>query len=285
MNNEEYRISLGLSPCPNDTFAFHHLLKEADALPFTMRPVIIEDVETLNQMALRRELDVTKVSFHTFGLVMDDYILLRSGSALGWGCGPMLLAKKPIGQEQLSESRIAIPGRYTTAALLLKLFLQGAPQLVTMNFADIPQAILNGAVDAGVIIHETRFTYSEKGLICLQDLGQWWEEETGLPIPLGGIIAKRSLGIERLREVNSAIKTSILAAWENPKGAYPFIKGLAQELDERVIKSHIDLYVTDYTLDIGKEGEGAVRFLMAIGQQKDVFPSYCDKDLFLQNMH
>ncbi len=282
MDDKPYRISLGLSPCPNDTFAFHHLLKNTNDLPFDVKP-IIEDVETLNQMALRRELDVTKVSFHTFGLVTNDYILLRSGSALGWGCGPMLLAKKALGPEQLHESRIAIPGRHTTAALLLKLFIRGAPQLITMKFADIPQAILNGVVDAGVIIHETRFTYSDKGLICLQDLGQWWEEETGLPIPLGGIIAKRSLGTKGLREVNSAIKTSIMAAWRYPERAYPFIKRFAQELDEQGIKKHIGLYVTDYTVDLGEEGERAVRFLMRLGRQKDIFPEYCDKDLFLRN--
>ena len=271
------RITLGLSSCPNDTFVFYALLHNKVPLQYKPSP-LIADVEELNQRVLARSIDVSKVSFHVLGHVLDDYMLLRSGSAMGRGCGPLLLARTPLDPRNFDKYRIAIPGEYTTAALLLKLFAPGVKELVPINFALIARAVARGEVDGGIIIHETRFTYHDLGLICIQDLGAWWEEKTGFPIPLGGIIAKRSLGIELLQAIDAALRMSIKSAFKNPEAVWDFVMEHAQEMSYEVMRKHIDLYVNHYTLDLGEEGIKAVEFLLEQGQKKGAF-SFGPEDL------
>lgn len=270
------KFSIGYSPCPNDTFIFyaltHKRLKSDTGFSEVMR-----DVETLNRMALRKELDITKTSFHAFGFLRDDYCLLHSGSALGKGCGPLLVARAPI--NDLSRSTVAIPGKMTTAYLLMRLFAPGIKNIVEMPFDRIMNAVSMGTVDAGLIIHEGRFTYPNYNLMKLIDLGEWWEEETGLPIPLGGILAKRELGAEVISKIDSLIRESIRYSLQYPDHAREYIKNNAQELDDDVIDQHIRLYVNDYTLDIG-EGIAAVEKLMKTAEDSDLIP-HSDMPVFM----
>ncbi len=264
--SKKRQITIGLSPCPNDTLIFYGLLHGKVPCPYRFKP-FMADVEELNQKTLSRSIDISKVSFHVLGHVLDDYVLLRTGSALGRGCGPLLVAKRRICPEELQTSRIAIPGEYTTASLLLKLYAPDVQHLVPMFFADIPEAVAKGSVDAGLIIHESRFTFEELGLTCLRDLGQWWEETTNLPIPLGGIIAKRSLGSSLLLEIEMALRQSVVYGLRNRHEGMAFIRNHAQELSEEVINKHIDLYVTDYTVNIGEDGLKAVKYLLEKGEE------------------
>ena len=270
MVDKNRTLSFGLSPCPNDTFIFYGLLHHRVPLPCRLAPYMA-DVEELNKRVLARSIDVSKVSYHVLGHVLDDYVLLRSGSAMGRGCGPLLLAKTPLPRD-LGKCRIAVPGEYTTATLLLRLFAPGAEDLVPMNFAHIIRAIVKGEVDAGIIIHETRFTYHTHGLISIQDLGAWWEKKTGLPIPLGGVIAKRSLGSNILQAIDSALKMSVKSALEDPEVGSGFVREHAQEMSREVIRQHIGLYVNQHTLDIGDEGMKAVEYLLDSGHREGIFP-------------
>ncbi|MDP2788567.1 MAG: 1,4-dihydroxy-6-naphthoate synthase, partial [bacterium] len=227
------KLSLGYSPCPNDTFIFYALAhkKLKRELEFSE---ILRDVETLNRMALQKKLDVTKASFHAFGFLRGDYCLLRSGSALGRGCGPLIVAKKPIRESELGKKKIAIPGKMTTAYLLLQLFAPEIKNIVEMPFDRIMNAVSLGTVDVGLIIHEGRFTYPKYNLVKLVDLGEWWEEETGLPIPLGGILAKRELGAVAIRDIDHLLKKSIEYAFKHRAETRGYIKSNAQELDDEV---------------------------------------------------
>jgi len=267
-------LSLGYSPCPNDTFIFYALVNRKIDTKNVMFKEVLLDVETLNQMALRSELDVTKISYHAFGCLRDEYCLLRSGSAMGRNCGPLIVAKEyyPVGD--LKGKRIAIPGRLTTANLLVQLFafdFQLHPlSLLVMPFNKIMEAITKGDVDAGVIIHEGRFTYPLHGLKQVIDLGEWWEKETGLPIPLGGIIAKRNLGEELIRRVDSIIRKSVEYSLQQREEPKHYIKQHSQELEEEVIEQHINLYVNEYSLDIGEEGLSAVRELFRRAEMRGV---------------
>ncbi|MEW6500328.1 MAG: 1,4-dihydroxy-6-naphthoate synthase [Thermodesulfobacteriota bacterium] len=265
--------TLGFSPCPNDTFIFHalvHGLVGGDCPPFAAPE--LADVETLNEWALAGRLDVTKLSFHAYGQVLDRYVLLSAGSALGRGCGPLLVARTALEQARLPELTIAIPGRYTTAALLLRLFAPRCTKLAVMRFDRIMPAVAEGRVDAGVIIHESRFTYPQHGLTLIRDLGQWWEAETGVPIPLGGIVARRSLGEATLRAIDRAIRSSVRLAFANPQAARPYIRQHARELDETVIAGHIGLYVNSYSEKLGAEGEAAVREFLRRGAAAGALP-------------
>ncbi|MGQ9499734.1 MAG: 1,4-dihydroxy-6-naphthoate synthase [Dissulfurimicrobium sp.] len=265
-------ISLGLSPCPNDTNIFYALLHKKVAFPLSITPYI-SDIEDLNQKLIRRELDVSKISYGVLDHIASDYVLLRSGSALGRSCGPLILSKKKMTAKDLETARVAIPGIHTTAALLMRLYCPGAENLIPMNFAKIAQAIADEDVDAGVIIHETRFIYHEYGLVMIQDLGAWWEKLTGLPIPLGGIAARRSLGHKLLQTLNKALKLSVLYAINGKGGdkALDFIKRHAQEMSPDVIARHIGLYVNRYTVELGKEGMKAVNFLVKTAREKGIF--------------
>ncbi len=263
-------LSLGYSPCPNDTFIFYALAhkKIRGDVEFSE---MLRDVETLNRMALHAKLDVTKTSFYAFGFLQENYRLLRSGSALGRGCGPLIVSKNPLRDSELSGKKIAIPGKMTTAYLLLQLFAPEIKNVVEMPFDRIMNAVSLGMVDAGLIIHEGRFTYSKYNLIKLIDLGEWWEKETGLPIPLGGILAKRELGAAVIREIDRMLRESIEYAFQNRTSTREYIKSNAQELDDTVIDQHIGLYVNDYTLDIG-DGVFAVREMLKRAEELHLIP-------------
>ncbi|MEI6306476.1 MAG: 1,4-dihydroxy-6-naphthoate synthase [Deltaproteobacteria bacterium] len=265
-------LSLGFSPCPNDTFMFYplvHGLVDMEGLCYHER---LEDVETLNQLAIKSELDVSKVSYHAFGHIRDEYALLRSGSALGRGCGPLLVAAENFDPADLHGKTIAVPGRYTTAMLLLRLFDPLLTNFLEMNFSEVMDAVQSGVADAGVIIHESRFTYKGFGLHKLLDLGEWWEGESGLPIPLGGIVAKRSLGTATIAAIERALGNAVDYARTNPEEAAKYICEHAQEMSAEVCASHIGLYVNDFSRDLGEEGEKAINCLMDRAEQAGLIP-------------
>jgi len=265
-------LSLGYSPCPNDTFIFYALVHGKIKTEDLNFKEILLDVETLNQMALKGKLDITKVSYNAFGNLRDDYCLLRSGGALGRGCGPLVVASKECEMKDLKGKTIAIPGELTTAYLLLQLYEPDFRSNVkVMPFHEIMGAVKEGKVDAGLIIHEGRFTYPSYGLKKIIDLGEWWEKETGLPIPLGCIIAKRSLGNDIISKAERLIRESVLYAISRPEMlGVKYIKEHSQELDDSVIAEHINLYVNDYSIDIGDEGIRAVRKLLDMAEEKGI---------------
>ena len=265
-------LSLGYSPCPNDTYVFYALVHGRLAGAPKVDEVL-EDIETLNGMALRRELDVVKVSFHALGHMRRDYCLLHSGGALGRGCGPLVVGREPWGPDELEGRRIAIPGQMTTAALLLRLFGADRAELVEMPFHRIMPAAEAGEVDAGLIIHESRFTYQRHGLHKVVDLGEWWEAETGHPIPLGGILARRALGADAIGRVDRALRQSVEYAHARSAEVKDYVRRHAQEMDEGVMRAHIDLYVNDYTLDYGRDGEEAIQDLMRRAVEAGVLPA------------
>jgi 1,4-dihydroxy-6-naphthoate synthase len=268
-------LSLGFSPCPNDTYIFNALVHgKVCAKQIYLQPPMLEDVETLNSWALEQRLDVTKLSFHALGHVLDEYALLPSGAALGRGCGPLLITGPTAPTKPLSQWKIAIPGRLTTAALLLRLYHPACENLVVLRFDQIMEALLQGQVDGGVIIHESRFTYQTLGLNCVQDLGQWWESTTGLPIPLGCIVARRSIDEDRRAELGRVIRESILWADANPQACLPYIQEHSQEMAPEVVNSHIGLYVNEFSKDLGNEGGAAVRELLARGAEIGLFPRH-----------
>ncbi|HYA12084.1 MAG TPA: 1,4-dihydroxy-6-naphthoate synthase [Thermodesulfovibrionales bacterium] len=267
-------LSLGYSPCPNDTFIFYPLVHgKIDTGELRFKEILL-DVETLNKMALRSEFDITKISYHAFGYLREDYCLLRSGSALGRSCGPLLVSKEDYSLKDLNGKRIAIPGRLTTANLLLQLFTFDSKipfsSSVEMPFHKIMDAVANGDVDAGLIIHEGRFTYPLYGLKKIVDLGEWWENKTGFPLPLGGILAKRDLGEDLIKRVDSFIRNSIEYSLNHKEEPKVYIKQHSQELKERVIEQHINLYVNDFSLDIGKEGLSAVQELFRRAETRGI---------------
>lgn len=273
-------LSLGYSPCPNDTYIFYALTHQKIPLPgFTVRERL-EDVETLNQLALAGLLELTKISYHAFGHLRERYALLRSGGALGRGCGPMVIAPAATDMSELRGKRIAVPGRLTTANLLLQLYGTGYENLLIVPFDQIMPALGRGAADAGVIIHESRFTYQQAGFHQVLDLGEWWEEDSGLPIPLGGILARRDLGAATIQMVDRAIRASLAYARQHPREPRAYIKQHAQELDDRVIDAHIDLYVNDFSLDLGAEGVTAVETLLRRAEARGLIPENADP-LFL----
>jgi 1,4-dihydroxy-6-naphthoate synthase len=270
-------LSLGYSPCPNDTFIFCRLVQEMQdqGQPFFLEPVL-EDVETLNLWAFEQRLDVTKLSFHAAAHLLDSYCILSSGSALGRGCGPLLIGQEMVSGSSLAEKKIGIPGRYTTAALLFQMYCPHPVELVEMRFERIIEAVATGQVDAGVIIHESRFTYRQSGLVCVQDLGQWWEDSFDMPIPLGCIAARKSLGAELILEIDQRIRQSLQWARSNPARCSPYIRRFSQETEDAVIDQHINLYVNDFTLDLGQEGRRAVDTFFEQGRQRKLLPAGSD---------
>ncbi|HPX62503.1 MAG TPA: 1,4-dihydroxy-6-naphthoate synthase [Deltaproteobacteria bacterium] len=265
-------LSLGFSPCPNDTFMFYplvHGLVNTGGLGFTER---LEDVETLNRLALQGTLDVSKVSYHALGHIRDEYALLRSGSALGRGCGPLLVSAQNFAPADLRGRTIAVPGRYTTALLLLRLFDPRLVNFLVMPFNEIMDAVLRGDADAGLIIHESRFTYQGYGLHKLLDLGEWWEAETGLPIPLGGIVARRALGEENIRVIEKALRDGVAYSRQHPAEAAHYIREHAQEISEDVCAAHIGLYVNEFSVELGDEGIKAVQCLMRRAEEAGIVP-------------
>lgn len=259
-------LSLGISPCPNDTFIFESLLFE-NILPDVQIKHHLEDVETLNKRALNGDYDVTKLSFAAYLKVADKYQLLDSGAALGMGCGPMLVAADPIMLESLRDASIAVPGENTTANFLSKFALKFPFKAKQMPFDKVQDAILEGEVDAGVIIHENRFTYQDNGLYLLEDLGNVWEAETGMPIPLGGIAVKRDLDESLKVKLEKALALSVTTA-QAKDGFTAFVKSNAQEMSEEVLKEHINLYVNDFSISLGVKGRQAIDKFAAIAVEK-----------------
>jgi len=277
------KLSLGFSPCPNDTFIFdaliHHKI-DTEGLEFD---VFYDDVETLNQKAFRGELDITKLSYHAFAYIANKYVLLDAGSALGFGVGPMLISDAEISISDLQKNpnyKIGIPGKYTTANFLLGLAFPEAQNKQELVFSDIENAVLDGRVDVGLIIHENRFTYQDKGLKKIIDLGDYWEKQTGCAIPLGGIVANRNLPEDVQYKINRVLRKSVEFAFANPKSGLEYIRSHAQEMSEEVMYKHIDLYVNKYSVDLGEEGRKAIKLLFDTALEKGIIPEI-EEDIFL----
>jgi len=269
------KLTIGFSPCPNDTFIFdalvHHKI-DTEGLDFE---VYLGDVEDLNNKAFKAELDITKISYHAYGYLTNKYVLLDAGSALGRACGPLLIQNSKLkiqNSADLSAVKIAIPGKMTTANFLLSIAHPEATNKVEMLFSDIEDAVVNGEVDAGLIIHENRFTYQEKGLEKIVDLGEFWEESTGQLIPLGGIIIKRDLPKETIQKVNRILRKSIEYAFKNPDEPLSYMQCNAQEMDKSVMMQHVELYVNKYSIDLGVEGKEAITQMFNLAQEKEIIP-------------
>ena len=265
-------LTIGYSPCPNDTFIFYALIHGKVKIPGLTFREQLEDVETLNRMALDGKLDFTKISYHALGHLRKQYALLRSGSALGRGCGPLIVARQGTALADLDKGLIAIPGTLTTAYLLLRLFDPGLTNVSVMTFDRIMDAVSKGEALAGLIIHESRFTYPFYNLVKLLDLGEWWENHSGLPIPLGGILGKRSLSRDILLRVEAGIRASLHYANANPEEVLHYCRRHSQEMDDQVMKNHIDLYVNDFSLDLGQGGLNAVHRLFADAESRGIIP-------------
>lgn len=275
------KLTLGFSPCPNDTFIFdaliHHKI-DTEGLSFD---VSFDDVETLNQKAMKGILDITKLSFHAFAYVLEKYALLDAGSALGFGVGPLLICKHENAKRIETELTalndkliVGIPGKYTTANFLLGIAYPNLTNRQEMVFSEIEDALLKNEVDLGLIIHENRFTYQDKGLHKILDLGNYWENLTGCAIPLGGIVVNRNLDPKLQSKINRLLKKSVEFAFENPKSALPFIREHAQAMDEQVMYKHIELYVNQYSVSLGEAGRKAVDTLFSLAFEKQLIPKY-----------
>lgn len=274
-----HTMTLGYSPCPNDTHIFYalkHGLVDAGGLHFKER---LEDVETLNQLALKGLFDISKVSYHAAGFIRNEYCVLRSGGALGRGCGPLVVTRQCDGMTALKGKRVALPGRLTTASLLFQLYGAEPGEVIFLPFHEIMEAVRSGEADAGVIIHESRFTFASYGLISILDLGDWWELETGFPIPLGCIVARRSLGASTLKLLERVVRDSVVYAKAHPDEALGYIGKYAQEMSAEVCKAHIQLYVNEFSIDLGREGEAAVIALLARAEERGLVPKAI-KNLF-----
>ena len=255
-------FTLGFSPCPNDCFIFNALIHkkiDTQGIDFT---VIMEDVEALNNRAFKQELDITKLSYHAFLYLTNEYTLLNSGSALGFNCGPLLVKKSGHIIESINSASIAIPGKYTTANFLLSLAFPKAIHKQEILFSEIEHAVLTDKVDAGLLIHENRFTYQDKGLEKIIDLGEYWESLIQSPIPLGGIVIKRTIESALQKTIDLLIKQSVEFAFTNPESCMAFVKEHAQEMSEEVMKKHIALYVNEFSLDLGIIGKKAIQVLV-----------------------
>jgi 1,4-dihydroxy-6-naphthoate synthase len=283
------KLSLGFSPCPNDTFIFDALVNhqiDTEGLEFEVH---MEDVQTLNQMVMHGELDISKISYGSLPLVVEKYVVLNSGSALGKGVGPLLVAPFAVPAPAVKECRIAIPGEHTTAHVLFSLAYPEATHKVFLRYDQIEQYVLDNtgslenirSMRLGVIIHENRFTYQDKGLVKETDLGNYWETETGLPVPLGGIVMRRNLDHALLKQVDKLIKRSVEHAYSRTEVINDFIRDNAQEMSDDVMKQHIDLYVNDFSLELGKAGKAAVSKFTEVHSSINKIPF--DKiELFLQ---
>ena len=275
-------LTLGFSPCPNDCFMFDamvHRRIDLEGLDFDVR---MADIEALNSAAFAGGVDITKLSFHAFAYCADDYVLLDAGSALGRNCGPLLISQRPISPEEVAagDLRIAIPGKYTTANFLLSLAFPRATDKSECLFSDIEAGVLDGRFDAGLIIHENRFTYADRGLKKIIDLGEFWESETGAAIPLGGIVISRRLPADVRQRVNRVMRRSVEYAFANRDASLPFVRANAQAMSDEVMYKHIDLYVNEYSVDLGVDGRRAVEVLFERARNSGVIPKL-KEDLFL----
>jgi 1,4-dihydroxy-6-naphthoate synthase len=268
------KYSLGFSPCPNDTFIFdamiHHKI-DTEGLEFE---VIMEDVEALNQRAAKGNIDITKLSYHAYMYLTENYQLLKSGSALGNNCGPLLIAKKAMTVEEINNAKIAIPGKKTTANFLLNMAFPLAQNKQETIFSEIENQVVSGKADAGLIIHENRFTYQQRGLVKLMDLGEYWETTTGMPIPLGGIVVKRNMETAEKRKINRVLRRSVEYAFAHPDSSISFVRTHAQEMNEEVMKAHINLYVNDFSVNLGASGEAAIEKMFQIAKINQIIFDY-----------
>lgn len=274
-------IKIGFSPCPNDTFMFNALVNgKLNTQGFEFTPVIA-DVEALNKMALNGELDVTKLSLNAFAFAAQHYQILNAGCALGYNCGPLLVSKNKFTVDDIAHLKIAIPGKYTTANLLLTIFYPEARNTIEMIFSDIENAVLTGNADAGLLIHENRFTYEQQGLYKILDLGEEWYMQTHKPLPLGCIAVKQSLHSEVKLTIDKLISQSVNYAFENKNQTMPYVKQHAQEMDEQVMMQHINLYVTNASVIMGDDGKATIEYLLQKGFEAKLLPQV--NNIFLQN--
>jgi len=271
------KLTLGFSPCPNDTFIFDALVNgriDTEGLEFEY---FLADVEELNRRAFTSETDITKISCHAYAYAAADYLILDSGSALGYGNGPLLICKHPVGPEKLKDSRIAIPGKYTTANLLFSIAWPEALNKTDYLFSDIEEILLREEADAGLIIHETRFTYQKKGLQKIADMGEFWERLSGLPVPLGSIVIHRRIPEDIALKFNRILRKSIEYAKENTLASYDFVASHAKEMESAVMNSHIDLFVNDFSITLGTGGRLALTELFRIAHEKGITPAVPDR--------
>jgi 1,4-dihydroxy-6-naphthoate synthase len=267
------KLTLGFSPCPNDTFIFDAMVHgriDTEGLEFDYK---LADVEELNRRALASEVDITKMSFHAYAYASQNYLILDSGSALGNRNGPLLISKNKIATSDLNSLKIAIPGKYTTANLLFSIFWPDVKDKPEYLFSDIEAALLDNQVDAGLIIHETRFTYHKKGLHKIADMGEYWEKHTGLPIPLGTIVINRDIKEDIALKVNRVLRRSLEYAYKDSFASFDFVVSNAKEMDSTVMNKHIKLYVNEYTLELGSKGKESVNTLFRIASEKGVIPA------------
>jgi 1,4-dihydroxy-6-naphthoate synthase len=277
------KLTLGFSPCPNDTFIFDAMVHgriDTEGLEFDY---FLADVEELNRQALRSDVDITKISYHAYAYVAQNYLILDAGSALGHRNGPLLISKRRIGISELPGLKIAIPGNYTTANLLFSIAWPDVVNKTEYLFSNIEDALLKGEVDAGLIIHETRFTYYRRGLHKLADMGEYWETLTGLPIPLGAIVIKRNIPDDIAQKVNRIMRRSLEYAYKDSFASYDFVSGNAREMDSTVMNNHIKLFVNEYTLNLGPRGREAIVELFRIAGEKKVIPRLPDR-IFLTKL-
>jgi 1,4-dihydroxy-6-naphthoate synthase len=266
------KLTLGFSPCPNDTFIFDAMVHgriDTEGLEFDYK---LADVEDLNHKAIAGELDITKMSCFAFAFAADNYLILDSGSALGHRNGPLLISKRKIVPAEVISSRIGIPGKYTTANLLFSIAWPEATNKTEYLFSDIEGALLRDEVDAGLIIHETRFTYHKRGLQKISDLGEFWEHMTGLPIPLGMIVVNRRIPADIALKVNRIVRKSLEYAYHDSLASFEFVAANAREMDSNVMNNHIKLYVNKFTLNLGKDGKKAINELYRVAYEKKIIP-------------
>ena len=277
------RLTLGFSPCPNDTFIFDAMVHgriDTEGLEFDY---FLTDVEELNRKALNSDVDITKISYHAYAYVARNYLILDAGSALGHRNGPLLISKQRISVDELASMRIAIPGKYTTANLLFSIAWPDVVNKTEYLFSKIEDALLKNEVDAGLIIHETRFTYYRRGLHKLADMGEYWENLTGLPVPLGAIVISRTINDDIAQKVNRIVRRSLEYAYKDSFASYDFVSGNAREMDSTIMNNHIKLFVNEYTLNLGKKGRDAIIELFRIAGEKGVIPSLPDR-IFLTSL-
>ncbi len=274
------KLTLGFSPCPNDTFIFDALANnkiDTGGLEFD---IILDDVEKLNQLALKNTLDISKISYGVLPLLLDNYLVLNSGSALGNGVGPILISNKKISNEEIKKYTIAIPGEHTTAHMLFSLAYPDAKNKIFLRYDEIENFVLSSKDNnaGGVIIHENRFTYQQKGLVKIIDLGEFWEQKTQSPIPLGGIVAKRNIHHILLNQIDSLIKKSIEYSFKNYPAISDYVRNYSQEMEDDVMRRHIDLYVNDYSTDLGVEGRKAIHQLLNVYQNRNTGKLYHSRE-------
>jgi 1,4-dihydroxy-6-naphthoate synthase len=263
-------LTLGISTCPNDTFVFdawiNNRMKDAPSVRCSLK-----DISELNRIAMNVGMDIIKVSFFAYGFIKEKYRLLNAGGALGRGCGPVVVVRPGISDLKSGNIRIALPGELTTANLLFSLYRPEIKNKFFMKFDEIMPAVSNNEVDAGVVIHEGRFTFEDYGLVLLKDLGAWWEYKTGFPVPLGAIVARKTLGEDAIESAELCIRKSLKMALSDPEISMPFMRKFAGEMDDNVLRSHVDLYVNNFTFDFGEEGRKAIDLLLEMAEERGLF--------------